>query len=112
MDDGSEESVFDTVPEFARAVEVLKLRNEQNVGYAATVNRGCAKATGDLVVQLNTDLILQSQTIHEMIRLIDRTSSVGVVGSKLIYPTTGLIQHIGIGFGNHTEHSRLLRTAC
>ena len=103
VDDGSVEPVFDTVPEFARASEVLKLRNEQNVGYAAAVNRGCAEATGDLVVQLNTDLVLQPQTIHEMIQLVGRTSSVGVVGSKLIYPTTGLLQHIGIGFGNHTS---------
>ena len=103
VDDGSNEPVFDAIPDFTNGSEVVKLRNDVNVGYSTTVNRGFREATGDVIVQLNTDLILRPDTIVEMLGLLDRTPDAGLIGSKLIYPTTGLLQLIGITFGNHTD---------
>jgi GT2 family glycosyltransferase len=103
VDDGSTERVFDTVPEIPRASEILRLQNEQNFGYSVAVNRGFAKATGEINVQLNTDLILDPNTITAMIDLIENEPRVGIVGSKLIFPTTHLIQHIGMAFGHYTK---------
>lgn len=99
VDDASTERVWDTVPEIPRAGSVTRLSNESNLGYSAAVNRGFAKATGDVVVQLNTDLILQPACITAMVELIASERDVGVVGSKLIYPTTGLVEHVGLSFG-------------
>lgn len=103
IDDGSEEPVWDTVPEFGRADSVMRIQNETNLGYCASVNQAFAAATGEIVVQLNTDLILESECIGAMIDLISRKRQVGIVGSKLIFPTTGLIQHAGMAFGIHTK---------
>ncbi len=103
VDDGSTEPVFDFVPEMARATEVLRLRNGVNLGYCVAVNRAFAIATGEIVVQLNTDLVLRPECITAMIDLIARERDVGIVGSKLIYPTTGLVQHIGMAFGDHSH---------
>jgi GT2 family glycosyltransferase len=103
VDDGSTERVFDTVPEFPKAGEILRLRNDQNLGYSVAVNRGFEKVNGNIIVQLNTDLVLQSNTITAMIDLIEREPEVGIVGSKLIFPTTHLIQHIGMAFGQYTK---------
>jgi GT2 family glycosyltransferase len=103
VDDGSTERVFETVPEIAKASEVLRLRNDQNLGYSVAVNRAFDAANGEIIIQLNTDLILQSNTITAMIDLIEREPKVGIVGSKLIFPTTHLIQHIGMAFGQHTK---------
>jgi GT2 family glycosyltransferase len=103
VDDASTEPVWDTVPEIARAESVVRLRNDSNLGYSTAVNRGFAVATGDVVVQLNTDLILQPDCITAMVELIDREDGVGVVGSKLVYPTTGHAEHVGLAFGNHTK---------
>lgn len=103
VDDGSTEPVFDTVPEIPRASEVRRLRNDQNLGYSVAVNRAFDIANGDIIVQLNTDLILQSSSITAMIDLIEHEPKVGIVGSKLIFPTTGLIQHVGMAFGQYTK---------
>jgi GT2 family glycosyltransferase len=103
VDDGSTEAVFGSLPEFPRASEVLLLRNEYNLGYSIAVNRGFEAATGEFVIQLNTDLILQPKSITAMVDLIERESNVGIVGSKLVFPTTGLVQHVGMAFGQHTK---------
>jgi hypothetical protein len=83
--------------------EILRLRNSRNLGYSVAVNRGFDAAKGDIIIQLNTDLILDSSSITAMIDLIEHESNVGIVGSKLIFPTTGLVQHIGMAFGNNTK---------
>lgn len=104
VDDASTEPVLETVPEIPRADSVTRLRNETNLGYSAAVNRGFEIVGGDVIVQLNTDLILELDCITAMIELIERESRVGIVGSKLIYPTTGLVEHVGVAFGNLTRH--------
>lgn len=103
VDDASTEPVWDTVPELPRAASVVRLRNDRNLGYSVAVNRGFAAATGDVLVQLNTDLVLDSACITAMVNLVECERNVGIVGSKLIYPTTGLVQHIGMAFGDHTK---------
>jgi GT2 family glycosyltransferase len=103
VDDASTERVWETVPDLAGADQVLRFQNERNLGYAATVNRGFAAATGDIVVTLNTDLVLQAGCIDAMTDLIACENDVGIVGSKLVFPTTGLVQHVGMAFGNATK---------
>jgi GT2 family glycosyltransferase len=103
VDDGSSEEVWGTVPELPRAERVVRLRNETNLGYSAAVNRAFPETTGDVIVQLNTDLILDPECIGAMVDLIKREDRVGIVGSKLVYPSTGRVQHIGMAFGNHTK---------
>ena len=101
VDDGSTEPVLESVPDFPSAATVIKLRNDKNFGYSAAVNRGFAECNGDFVVQLNTDLILDPNCISSMLELIENRPNVGIVGSKLQFPTTGLIQHIGMAFGEY-----------
>jgi GT2 family glycosyltransferase len=103
VDDGSTEPVFDAVPEMPVAESVMCLRNDTNLGYSVAVNRGFQVATGEFVIQLNTDLLLESHCISAMIDLIQRESNVGIVGSKLVFPTTGLVQHVGMAFGYHSK---------
>jgi GT2 family glycosyltransferase len=104
VDDGSTEPVWDTVPEFPRAGSVERLTNDSNLGYSVAVNRGFEIATGEVNVQLNTDLVLQPECITAMVDLIGRERDVGIVGSKLVYPTTNRVQHVGMAFGNFTKH--------
>jgi GT2 family glycosyltransferase len=99
VDDGSTEPVLEAVPSDFPVASVIKLRNERNQGYSAAVNRGFGCATGDIVVQLNTDLVLDHRCIASMIELIEVTPKAGVVGSKQIFPTSGALRHIGMAFG-------------
>lgn len=72
IDDGSTEAVFDLIPPLSRAGIVIKLRSERNQGYSAAVNRGFAVCTGDCIIQLNTDLVLDPQCIVEMLEVIEK----------------------------------------
>jgi len=103
VDDASTEPVLHAFSALSDSTTVVRLRNEQNLGYAGAVNRGVAEATGDIIVQLNTDLVLDSGCITAMVDLIDGTKNVGIVGSKLIYPTTGRTQSVGMAFGNYSK---------
>jgi GT2 family glycosyltransferase len=104
VDDASTDPVLDAVPELPRAQNVVRLRNETNLGVAGATNRGFEAATGDIVVQLNTDVVVAPECITAMVELIDaRRGDVGIVGSKLVYPTTGLTQSAGMAFGRHSK---------
>jgi glycosyltransferase involved in cell wall biosynthesis len=83
VDDGSTEPVWEAVPDFPSVESLLRLRNDANLGYSVAVNRAFAATTGEVVVQLNTDLILHPECITAMIDLIQREEGVGIVGSIL-----------------------------
>lgn len=99
IDDDSTKPVLERIPEKISGRHTKKLRNPYNQGYSATVNRGFSTAKNEILVQLNTDLILDPDCIKKMIELIDTKPNVGIVGSKQILPTTGKIRHIGMAFG-------------
>jgi GT2 family glycosyltransferase len=103
VDDASTEAVWETVPELSAAASVRRLQNDTNLGYSAAVNRGFRATSSEIVIQLNTDLILEPQCITAMIELIRSEPRVGIVGSKLIFPTTGLVEHVGLCFGNFSK---------
>lgn len=102
VDDDSSEPVMDVIPDDLALASVTKLRNERNRGYSVTVNRGFACAKGEIVLQLNTDLVLDHRCIETMVELIEKTPRIGVVGSKQLFPTTGFTRHIGMAFGKHS----------
>lgn len=101
VDDGSTEPVLEAIPSDLAGAKLTKLRNEKNLGYSCAVNRGFAHATGDIVFQLNTDLILRPNSIEAIVDFIDETKNVGIVGSKQVFPTNGLLRHIGMAFGTY-----------
>jgi GT2 family glycosyltransferase len=104
VDDASTDPVLEAVPELARARNVVRLRNETNIGIAAATNRGLAAATGDIVIQLNVDVVLARDSLSAMVDFIEsRQDDVGIVGSKLVYPTSGLTQSVGMAFGLYSK---------
>jgi hypothetical protein len=81
----------------------VRLRNETNLGTAAATNRGLAAATGDIVIQLNVDVVVGRDSLSAMVDLINSRRDVGIVGSKLVYPTSGLTQSVGMAFGLYSK---------
>lgn len=103
VDDASTEPVLDTLPSDFPLRSVIKLRLDQNRGYSAAVNQGFGHAIGDILVQLNTDLVLDRRCIEAMVDLIEHTPRIGIVGSKQLLPTTGLLRHVGMAFGYYSH---------
>jgi len=103
VDDGSTEAVGPVFPDGAPYADIRVVSNATNLGYAAAVNRGFALADGEIIVELNTDLLLAPDCLHALIRGLDLKPRAGIAGSKLVFPTTGRIQHVGMAFGRWTR---------
>jgi GT2 family glycosyltransferase len=104
VDDASTEPIKEAIPAIPSSHQVTYLRNDHNLGNAGAVNRGFEIARGDVIVQLNADLVLDPACISAMVDLIGASGpDVGIVGSKLIYPTSGLTQSVGMAFGLHSK---------
>jgi GT2 family glycosyltransferase len=73
-----------------------RLRNDRNLGFVRTANRGAGEAKGDILVFLNQDTEFISPGWDEkLLRIFDRRPKTGIVGGKLVYPDSGLVQFAG-----------------
>ncbi len=70
----------------------LYVRNKKNIGYARGVNQGVARAKGEYILCLNTDLVIQDTAITSLVAFLDTHAHVGVIGPKLYHPSDAL-QH-------------------
>lgn len=86
--DGSADFVASHYP------DVRLLRNERNLGFAAGNNRGLRAATGDVVVLLNQDTVVQPGWLTALVQALASDPRRGIVGGKALYPD-GRIQHAG-----------------
>lgn len=62
------------------------IKSPVNSGFARGNNLGIEKATGDLILLLNSDTILQEDSISKTARYIEAHPGTGVVGCRMIYP--------------------------
>ena len=86
--DGSAEFIEENYPE-ARLI-----RSERNLGFCKGNNIGIRVASGDIIILLNNDTIVDSNWIRKILHEFE-DSSVGVVGCRLLYPGTRIIQSMG-----------------
>jgi GT2 family glycosyltransferase len=70
------------------------MRNQSNMGYLPSVNRGAAAARGEILVFLNNDTILMPGWLVPLLRTSRSHPDAGVVGGKLLYPD-GRVQEAG-----------------
>ena len=69
-------------------------RNESNQGFLKNCNNAAKKARGEYIFFLNNDTTVQKDWLSPLIRLLESDKSIGMVGSKLIYPD-GRLQEAG-----------------
>jgi len=77
---------------------VKVIYNEENLGFAKANNQAATIASGKYLVFLNNDTEPLQGWLEEMVKLAESDESIGVVGSKLLYPN-GTIQHAGVAIG-------------
>lgn len=86
-------------------VRIIPYKNNQQ-NFSAGMNHLFAEASpkdNDLVLLLNNDVIINdTRSIQNMINVIQRDSSVGAVGARLLYTNTEQLQHAGVVFVNRT----------
>lgn len=78
------------------------VRNENNLGFVRSCNRGAMLAKGDYLVFLNNDTQVQSGWLDALLWTFKHQPRAGLVGSRLIYPDGRLQEAGGIVFKDGT----------
>ena len=110
VDDASTEDTSVLASTSARIV-----RNESNLGYLRSTNRGASFAVGRFIHLLNNDTEVVGSFLDPLVDLLDRRSRATMVGSRLVYPN-GVLQEAGsmifndgtgwnFGNGHDPEHA-------
>ena len=67
----------------------------ENYQFAKKTNLGADNAKGEYICFLNNDTIPQPNWLSEMVKCYNKHLDTGVVGAKMYFPGTNIIQHIG-----------------
>ncbi|TDR78457.1 glycosyltransferase [Paludibacterium purpuratum] len=99
------QSVDPDVIDFYREIQaseparVRVIEYDAPFNFSAQCNLGVSMAQGEYVLMLNNDIeIVQPEWLERMLMHAQRPE-VGMVGAKLVYPETGMVQHGGIALG-------------
>ncbi len=69
VDDASTDASASVISNFKFQISNLRLiTNEKNLGFSSTVNNGVRKATGDVVILLNTDVYPQGNFLEPLLK--------------------------------------------
>jgi glycosyltransferase involved in cell wall biosynthesis len=92
IDDGSSDQSVDIVNSFADD-RIRLVKNEQNLGLVASLNRGVDLSLGDYIARLDADDIAETTRLEEQALLLDNQPDTVLVGSWLtLIDDHGLVQ--------------------
>jgi GT2 family glycosyltransferase len=86
VDNGSRDGTADAVR--AAYPQVTVIENGDNLGFAGGNNVGIRRAletNPDYVMLLNNDTTVEPDMLHQLLRVIEPDSTVGIVGPKMLY---------------------------
>jgi len=73
---------------------LVYVQNKENLGFVGGCNSGFVKAKGKYVIFLNNDAEVTEAWLTTLYDTIEKDPSIGLVGSKIIYPN-GVLQEAG-----------------
>lgn len=77
------------------------IRIQDDTGYAAAANAGARAASGDLLVFVDYDLIVQDGWLENLLATHLQSPAIGATGCQIIDPHTGRLLDFGVGFTNY-----------
>lgn len=75
--------------------QVKLVANEENLGYSRGMNVGLERSQADVVVLLNNDVVVRPDWLKALLLPLIEDETIGIVGSKLLYPDGRTLQHAG-----------------
>ncbi|OAJ67168.1 glycosyltransferase [Gluconobacter cerinus] len=79
---------------------VRHIRHQNNLGFLESCNAAARLAVGEYIFFLNNDTEILKNSLDALVGLLDRDPSVGMTGSKLVYPDGSLQEAGGIIWGD------------
>jgi GT2 family glycosyltransferase len=92
VDNGSTDGSADEVKQMYPQTKLIK--NRSNLGFCAGNNIGVKHSRGSLIIFLNNDTIVDKNWIKDLL-IRAKGPDVGVIGCRIYYPGTNVIQSIG-----------------
>lgn len=93
----------DLTSEINKFVENINvITTEENLRFLRNCNNAAQYAKGEYVLFLNNDTQVQENWLKPLVDLIEKDSSIGMVGSKLVYPDGRLQEAGGIIWNDST----------
>lgn len=84
VDDASGDGTLAAIRD--RHPEVIVLRNEQAAGFTRSANRGLEKASGEVLLLLNSDTEVEPESPESLLAALKTDPKLGIVGAALHYP--------------------------
>nr|WP_300807369.1 glycosyltransferase [uncultured Acetatifactor sp.] len=85
----------DLTREIGKAISGIRIvRNQENLRFLLNCNNAAAQARGRYILFLNNDTQVQENWLQPLVDLMESEGSIGMTGSKLIYPD-GRLQEAG-----------------
>ena len=86
IDNDSQDGTLELATEIsAQSREVFVIDSGKNVGLAAGNNFALSVGTGDYILMLNPDTIVERNTISTLVEILDSSSEIGIVGPTNVY---------------------------
>lgn len=86
--------------------DALWLPTGGNLGYGAGANRGAARATGDLILICNADVVVEPGSVKALAHAMEGDGRLAIVGPRVedrfgeIYPSPRTFPDLGVAFGH------------
>ena len=97
VDNNSTDKTRSQLEKYEKKYKNLKvILNEENLGFAKANNIGVKTSKNELILFLNNDTESKDNWLDEIVKILNSDEKVGIVGAKLLYPETNLIQHAGV----------------
>lgn len=98
VDDGSTDGTRDFLATLTVRPNFTVSLNEQNLGFAASNNRGVSLAQSETILLINNDLLFNDGWLGPMLSLLESLPEAGAVGNVQRNLKTDLVDHAGIFF--------------
>lgn len=84
IDDGSTDSTIELASRYDDDPRLIILRNNQNMGLIATLNRGIELARGEFIARMDADDIALPHRLERQVTFLESHPDVGLCGSHVI----------------------------
>ncbi|MFH1862103.1 MAG: glycosyltransferase family 2 protein [bacterium] len=97
VDNASDDGTGEFLHAQTESGNLIWIYNDPPRPFAASCNRGAARASGEFLLFINNDTVALPGWLEELCRPIEANARIGAVGAKLLYPDD-TIQHAGVAF--------------
>lgn len=88
VDNGSTDNSVESIKVEDEKIQIIE--NGKNLGFAKGNNLGLKKATGKFILLLNSDTLLEKDTIHKMLKFMEENPQIGVATCRVEFPDGSL----------------------